>query len=95
MIFLVCIYTFFIGLDPARPGFEVGQVQNEGLKKEDAKFVDVIHTSGGSAGCFHSMGHADFFPNGGSPPQPGCYGGLRWTKLFGLGRYGHWALTTK
>lgn len=38
----------------------------------DAAFVDVIHTDGGIFGFPNPLGHADFYPNGGKPPQPGC-----------------------
>jgi len=34
--------------------------------------VDVIHTDGGLLGNPAAMGHADFYPNGGRPLQPGC-----------------------
>lgn len=44
------------------------------LEKSDAQFVDIIHTSGGIYGYRMSHGHADFYPNGGRPPQPGCEG---------------------
>lgn len=72
-----------LGLDPAGPGFEFASIQKKGLKKTDALFVDIIHTSGGVTGYFNSMGHADFYPNGGVPPQPGCADGFDF-KLFGL-----------
>lgn len=42
------------------------------LSYNDAKFVDVIHTDGGIFGYPWALGHADFFPNGGTPLQPGC-----------------------
>lgn len=51
--------------------------------------MDVIHTSGGSTGIYNSAGHADFFPNGGSVPQPGCYDGMNFERIFGLGEYQH------
>lgn len=66
-----CI-LYCIGLDPAGPGFEFAKLRKKGLKKTDAVFVDVIHTAAGSAGCVNALGHADFYPNGGSSPQPGC-----------------------
>ncbi|VVC35767.1 Hypothetical protein CINCED_3A020346 [Cinara cedri] len=73
------------GLDPAGPGYEYARFQRNGLKKTDAKFVDVIHTSAGSTGMFSSIGHSDFFPNGGVPPQPGCFeGDVNLLKLIGV-----------
>lgn len=44
------------------------------LDPTDALFVDVIHTCGGVLGYFSTLGHADFYPNGGTPSQPGCFG---------------------
>ena len=32
----------------------------------------MIHTAGGAAGYMQPLGHVDFYPNGGVPPQPGC-----------------------
>ena len=64
------------GLDPARPYFENYADSKERLLKEDADFVDVIHTNSGDLheGCLSmpwSMGHVDFYPNGGQH-MPGC-----------------------
>lgn len=42
------------------------------LNKNDAKFVDIIHTDRGIIGAPISSGHADFYPNGGRRPQPRC-----------------------
>lgn len=56
------------GLDPAFPLF----ANSERISKEDADFVDVIHTDAGRIGLGVSIGHADFYPNGGSLVQPGC-----------------------
>lgn len=61
----------YIGLDPAFPLFEPGS-KSERLNAGDADFVDVIHTDGGIFGYPWPLGHADFFPNGGIPLQPGC-----------------------
>ncbi|CAB0011059.1 unnamed protein product [Nesidiocoris tenuis] len=59
------------GLDPAMPMYEwAGRLAR--LDKNDALFVDVIHTDGGVLGFDTPMGHADFYPNGGTPAQPGC-----------------------
>ncbi|XP_037032003.1 lipase member H [Bradysia coprophila] len=58
------------GLDPAFPLYNGGSSTR--LSSSDAKFVDVIHTDGGLFGYPWVLGHADFFPNGGVPLQPGC-----------------------
>lgn len=42
------------------------------LTSTDAEFVDVIHTDGGVLGFPFPLGHADFYPNGGTSRQPGC-----------------------
>ncbi|XP_061724916.1 phospholipase A1 2-like [Cydia pomonella] len=42
------------------------------LSSSVAVFVDVIHTCGGALGIQDNSGHADFYPNGGKSPQPGC-----------------------
>jgi hypothetical protein len=60
----------FQGLDPAYPLFEEASA-DEILDKTDAKFVDIIHTNAGKLeegrkGFPFSLGHADFWPNGGS-----------------------------
>ncbi|XP_053995375.1 pancreatic lipase-related protein 2-like [Hylaeus anthracinus] len=63
------------GLDPASPLFETisGIVDPElRLDPTDAQFVDVIHTSGSAFGFLAPLGHADFYPNNGKFPQPGC-----------------------
>ncbi|XP_023163398.2 phospholipase A1 VesT1.02 [Drosophila hydei] len=63
--------TRITALDPALPLFE-GNSSNRRLSSSDARFVDVIHTDGGILGNPKAMGHADFYPNGGRPLQPGC-----------------------
>jgi phosphatidic acid-selective phospholipase A1 len=45
----------------------------ERLDSGDAEFVEVVHTSGGYLGYRDPIGQVDFFPNGGTWPQPGCY----------------------
>lgn len=62
------------GLDPARPHFPMDE--NGHLCKDDAQFVDVIHTNSGDIlegclGIWDPLGHVDFYPNGGVH-QPGC-----------------------
>ncbi|KAL1475065.1 hypothetical protein MTO96_037561, partial [Rhipicephalus appendiculatus] len=58
------------GLDPAGPLF----VNSTGcLSRDDADFVDVIHANAGSLEHYHlgvdkSVGHVDFYPNGGLRP---------------------------
>ncbi|XP_049883180.1 uncharacterized protein LOC126378812 isoform X2 [Pectinophora gossypiella] len=59
------------GLDPALPLF-AGLPEQQRLDKSDAEFVDVIHTDAGIFGVNQPVGHADFYPNGGISPQPGC-----------------------
>ena len=63
------------GLDPARPYFDKPKMR---LSKNDADFVDVIHTNSGELkqGCLsipRKIGHVDFYPNGGQfmPPCKG------------------------
>lgn len=58
------------GLDPAGPFFK-GTENAFHLDKTDAKFVDIVHTFMPNIGTPDHVGHADFFPNGGSL-QPGC-----------------------
>lgn len=57
-------------LDPAWPGFNLPDVPS--LSRDDADFVDVIHTDGGFYGFLTSVGHVDFWPNHGRRVQPGC-----------------------
>lgn len=58
------------GLDPARP--MINLIKTDGrLSPDDADLVDVIHTSAGSLGIQNTVGHVDFYPNGGKA-QPGC-----------------------
>uniref|UniRef100_A0A182N1V2 Lipase domain-containing protein n=1 Tax=Anopheles dirus TaxID=7168 RepID=A0A182N1V2_9DIPT len=57
-------------LDPAGPLFE--QDSMDAVGPDAAHFVDVIHTDGLTLGENVVRGHADFFPNSGLPPQPGC-----------------------
>lgn len=64
-------------MDPALPGFGSFLVfqsilESGHLNTNDSYFVDIIHTSAGYLGIKDPIGHADFYPNGGIPPQPGC-----------------------
>lgn len=67
------------GCDPAYPLY-YDTADNEELNKNDAKFVDIIHTDAGVLGGPTSTGHADFYPNGGKRPQPMC-GSALWQLL--------------
>ncbi|KAK3600476.1 hypothetical protein CHS0354_023577 [Potamilus streckersoni] len=58
------------GLDPAGPLFTQTDPKVR-LDPSDASFVDVIHTNANVSGIGHSVGHVDFYPNGGER-QPGC-----------------------
>jgi pimeloyl-ACP methyl ester carboxylesterase len=63
------------GLDPAGPDFYSSEISDR-LDSSDALFVDVIHTNGAPRiqsgfGYMASLGHVDFYPNGGST-QPTC-----------------------
>lgn len=59
------------GLDPAGPSFQ-GYPANARLDSSDALFVDVIHTDSNRLGMWQTVGHVDFYPNGGVAEQPGC-----------------------
>ncbi|KAH8318567.1 hypothetical protein KR067_011700, partial [Drosophila pandora] len=41
------------------------------LSPSDAEFVEVVHTNSGGAGTWETLGHVDYYPNGGTT-QPGC-----------------------
>lgn len=59
-------------MDPALPGFSSLTTGTENrLDSGDAEFVDVIHTCAGVFGIAQAVGHVDFYPNSGFPPQPG------------------------
>uniref|UniRef100_A0A0A9XLC9 Pancreatic triacylglycerol lipase n=1 Tax=Lygus hesperus TaxID=30085 RepID=A0A0A9XLC9_LYGHE len=58
------------GMDPAMP-LIFGDSSHR-LDATDAQFVDIIHTSKYTLGVYEAYGHADFYPNGGGPLQPGC-----------------------
>ncbi|XP_025077771.1 pancreatic lipase-related protein 2-like [Pomacea canaliculata] len=67
------------GLDPAGPNFEMYDRLVK-LDRDDAQFVDVIHTNAkslvlGGLGTTEMCGDADFFPNGGVD-MPGCTNGV-------------------
>lgn len=58
------------GLDPAKPRYEDNDPVDR-LCDTDAYFVDVMHTNSAKNGFKKSIGHIDFFPNGGKS-QPNC-----------------------
>ncbi|KAK0166179.1 hypothetical protein PV328_004621 [Microctonus aethiopoides] len=62
------------GLDIAGITYEIPRLKDpeDRLDKMDAVFVDVIHTSAGIIGITAPVGHADFYPNKGTIPQPEC-----------------------
>ncbi|XP_036600049.1 lipase member I-like [Trichosurus vulpecula] len=70
------------GLDPAGPGFNHVPIKMR-LDYTDAQFVDVIHSDADGLGITDSIGHIDFYPNGGKK-QPGCpksiFSGLSYIK---------------
>lgn len=59
------------GLDPAFPGFYTIVIGPQPISKNDASFVDIIHTDAGIVGTPFNTGTVDFWPNGGRR-QPGC-----------------------
>ncbi|XP_068154018.1 endothelial lipase [Drosophila tropicalis] len=63
-----------IGLDPAGPLFTLPSDVSPKYRLDptDARFVQVLHTSGGTLGTSLKCGHADFYPNGGRAPQKNC-----------------------
>ncbi|XP_006567189.2 pancreatic triacylglycerol lipase isoform X1 [Apis mellifera] len=60
------------GLDPASPGFHLFTSNKTRLDSSDAIFVDIIHSCGGILGFLQPLGNVDFYPNAGTPIQPGC-----------------------
>ncbi|KAH1029394.1 pancreatic triacylglycerol lipase [Dendroctonus ponderosae] len=59
-----------IALDPAGP-FISSTNSSFSVYPTDAKYVQGIHTNGGTLGMLDPVGHSDFYPNGGAR-QPGC-----------------------
>lgn len=60
-----------VGLDPAGPLYQF-QEEDERLSPDDADLVVAIHSDAGAFGYVGSCADIDFFPNGATPPQPGC-----------------------
>lgn len=70
-------------MDPAAPGFDYKKKKTKTKKfrsitKDDASFVDVIHTTGGLFGITRPIGHVDFYPNYGISPQKNCKHHMIW-----------------
>lgn len=63
---------FFLGIRAAIAHFYFSSDTKRRLCDTDATYVDVIHTDSGILGFPKSVGHADFYPNGGKAMQPGC-----------------------
>ncbi|XP_018564962.1 pancreatic triacylglycerol lipase [Anoplophora glabripennis] len=59
-----------VGLDPAAPLVSISD-KDYCLDSSDAEYVEVIHTAAGFLGLSTSLGHSDYYPNGGKD-QPGC-----------------------
>ncbi|CAG7727550.1 unnamed protein product [Allacma fusca] len=59
------------GLDPAGPEFDIHELNEIKLDKDDARFVDIIHTCSGRLGTSKDLGHVDFYMNNGKS-QPRC-----------------------
>lgn len=62
-----------IGLDPAGPLFTRNPLtMREHLNKNNAQFVQILHTDHNILGTDLNCGHQDYYANGGHSPQPGC-----------------------
>ncbi|KAK9701823.1 Lipase [Popillia japonica] len=64
------LVSSIVALDPANLLFEIDNIDNR-VDPSDASFVQVIHTNARLLGFGSAIGHADYYPNGGSN-QPGC-----------------------
>jgi hypothetical protein len=76
------------GLDPAYPGFSMDNTDAR-LDVTDAEFVDIIHTNSallfsGGLSFPTPIGHADFWPNGGSDQPVKLFELIAKTKLLFL-----------
>ena len=58
--------TSIVGLDPAGPIFEENDEKTQKLYRDDADFVQVIHTNTEQLGHKETMGHIDYYLNGGA-----------------------------
>ncbi|XP_068626437.1 uncharacterized protein [Battus philenor] len=57
-------------LDPAGP---LWLGNSHALNISAGQYVEAIHTDGGLLGMSDPVAHADFYPNRGKNPQPGCW----------------------
>lgn len=57
------------GLDPAGPQWGGN---GNALNRNSGVYVESIHTDGRALGIMDPISNADFYPNGGRSPQPGC-----------------------
>ncbi|CAH2987826.1 unnamed protein product [Chilo suppressalis] len=60
--------TYITGLDPAGPGW---MTNDNRFRENDGVYTEIIHTNAGIAGFLATLGHTDFYPNGGVN-MPGC-----------------------
>lgn len=58
-------------MDPAKPLIDMFSMEEFRLTRNDADFVEVIHTNSGAYGEYPQIGHVDFCINGGRM-QPSC-----------------------
>ncbi|XP_044262748.1 phospholipase A1-like [Tribolium madens] len=77
------------GLDVAAPMFEVPVKRSTDsmLNKDDAEFVDVIHTNAGFLGVSDNIGSADFYVENGGPIQPDCFDPVNIFESFGCSHF--------
>lgn len=68
---LLYAFTNVTGLDPAKPLIDLFTMDEFRLTRDDADFVEVIHTNSGVYGEYPQIGHVDFCVNGGRM-QPIC-----------------------
>lgn len=64
------VRTKIVGLDAALPFFATNSPSQK-LDATDADFVEVIHTNAGNFGKIETLGHFDYYINGGLS-QPAC-----------------------
>ncbi|XP_075989905.1 pancreatic lipase-related protein 2-like [Anticarsia gemmatalis] len=59
---------YITALEPASPGFIFN---DDKFRPNDGAYTEVIHTNAGVLGYLSTLGHVDFYPNGGIN-MPGC-----------------------